>query len=108
MDLIFIGPKWPVLIGLSVGGTLGIVKLMLMSRMFTEILSGTQDRSSGRRYVLLYIGCFFLLIAIMAVSAAASIWLFGGVAAGVLGVPFVMFVYSLAGSAKITGGDSGD
>jgi len=102
LDLAFLKDKLFALAGLCAGGAIGLLKFGFMGRMFSGILSTNKGLSAGKRYLLWYIGSLIGLIAALAASAVINLRLFGGITAGVLAVPFVIFVNSLTDGMGIT------
>lgn len=102
LDLIFIHRRWIVLLGLSIGGAFGLLRFGSMVATFSNLICRTAKDAAVKKSVLWYILNQGVLLILLATAAKFDLWLFAGLAAGILLVPFIMFIFGIAQGLGIT------
>lgn len=92
LDFAFIDKKWMTAAGLIIGSIIGILKFAFMSNYISAVLMQGEKRLSKRKLFVKYLLVQFATILVLAVSILISIWLFFGVTAGILLLPFVILI----------------
>lgn len=102
LDLILINQRWAVLIGLLIGGIFSLLRLNSMVTLISRLLSRAEVYSAGRKSILNFIINQAVIFVMFAASIKLSVYVFGGMVAGVLLVPFVILLNAITEASGIT------
>lgn len=98
LDIFFINPKWITLAGLVIGGAFSLVKFRALILIFLKLLPEEENLSkpaTGRKNILSFALNYLIAFTLLIITAKISIYIFAGFAAGLLTVPFVIFIICL-------------
>lgn len=103
LDIMFLANnRWIVLIGLIVGSVFSLLRFHSSATAFTTMLSKTDGSIKTNQVLIKYVLNQLMALLILAASLRFSLWLFAGVAAGILFVPFVIMFNSITQALGIT------
>lgn len=94
--MVCIENKYYFFFGLLAGTLLGILRFGAMSNTLSKLLQKSVCvKQPVFNNILFIILNQLIVVAMLAISLAISIWFFAGMVSGVLSVPFVVFIYSI-------------
>lgn len=106
LDIVFISNKWYVLVGLILGGVFSNLKFSSYALVFSRILTPKSGNSQPNNFVgsslILFILNQLVLIPILFIALKLNESFFAGIVAGILLVPFVIFINCITEPLKIT------
>ena len=104
LDLIFLQQRWAALAGLILGGILGLTRFLSSSAALRQALSVTNQTKLAPvlSIIIRYAAGQTLIVVILAASLVVNPWLFMGCAAGILLIPFIIFINGLTEGLGIT------
>lgn len=106
IDLLWIEQRWYTLAGLLLGGAFSVLKFGSYTWIFKKIVSGAaspaQKTSSARSSMLAFLANQIILFPLLLAAYFINHWLFAGMVAGILLVPFVIMVNCVTEVLKIT------
>lgn len=92
-SLIFFDNRWNMVIGLTCGALVGILKYIALSKYISNILFKEQ----GKQYLRIFVNFLSLqaiTILLMVFSIKISLWSFFGIVAGLLLIPAIITINS--------------
>ncbi len=94
--IVFAEQFWFGLVGIVSGTSAGLLKLSLLVKALPKILSPSSGLKPSTRSILRFGAGYLAVFVLLFIGATINLTLFAGMAAGILLVPFAIFLYGIA------------
>ena len=100
--IIVIDKRWAVFAGFTIGAFLSMMQLISNVSMFERLLLKEVPNGTAKKSYLHFVLALMSILAVLAAAITYDIWLFAGLVAGILVVPFVICINGLTEGLGIT------